>query len=157
MKKLLLSLILLLSINTISKAQAWDGKGDMKVGMGYMFYDYHLSNSIENFGSGISTYIDYGITEDISIGMGVNYNIQPTNFYFNLRSDYHFQNLLELNSNFDIYAGADFGLNTYEQLWDFEQRWSLGLHIGTRFMFTDVIGLYLEIGNRGNVGLMYNF
>ncbi len=157
MKKLLLSLIFLLSISTIGKAQAWDGKGDMKVSMGYMFYDYHFSNTTDDFGSGISTCIDYGITENISIGTGINYNTQPTNFYFNLRSDYHFQNLLELNSNFDIYAGADIGLNTYEQASDFDKIWSLGLHVGTRFMFTDVIGFYLEIGNRGNIGLMYNF
>ena len=157
MKKTLLFIAILLMINTISNAQAWDGKGDTKINISYEIYSTNLLNTYGNIGDGISASIDYGITENISIGTGIVYNPQYTNFYFNIRSDYHFQNLLELSSNFDIYAGADIGLNTYEQSWDFEQKWGLGLHIGTRFMFTDAIGLYLEFGNRGNAGLSYNF
>lgn len=155
MKKILISLVLLLSVNTIVNAQAWDGKGDTKINVGYEFYSYYPLNSIDDARDGISTSIDYGISENISIGSGINYNIKYTNFYFNLRTDYHFQNLLELRSNFDVYAGADVGLNTNYS--DFKKKIDFGLHVGTRFMFTDVIGIYLEIGNRGNVGLSYNF
>ena len=152
MKKLLLSLVVILSINTIANAQAWDGKGDTKISIGYEFYSYSTISNLGNTQDGLVTTIDYGITDNISIGTGINYNLNSTNFYFNLRSDYHFQHLLELSSNFDVYAGADIGLNTYH-----DNDWDLGFHIGSRFMFTDVIGIYLEVGNRGNIGLSYNF
>ena len=152
MKKLLFSIVLLLSINTIVNAQAWDGRGDTKINAGYEFYSYYPLNSIDDTRNGLSASIDYGITDNISVGSGINYNIKYTNFYFNIRSDYHFQNLFELSSNFDVYAGGDIGLNSY-----YKNNFDFGFHVGTRFMFTDAVGIYLEIGNRGNVGLSYNF
>ena len=152
MKRFLLFATLLLTINTISNAQAWDGKGDTKINVGYEFYGYSTTSNLGNTQDGLTSTIDYGICENISIGAGIKYNFVSTNFYFNLRSDYHFQNFFKLSSNFDVYTGADIGLNTYH-----ENNWDLGFHVGTRFMFTDAIGIYLEIGNRGNAGLSYNF
>lgn len=152
MKKILASLIILLSINTIVNAQAWDGKGDTKINIGYEFYGYSTTSNLGNTENGILSTIDYGITDNISLGTGVKYNFNSTNFYLNLRTDYHFQGLFELNSNFDVYAGADIGFNSY-----YENNYDFGFHIGTRYMFTDIVGIYLELGNRGNVGLSYNF
>lgn len=152
MKKTLLIITLLLAINTISNAQAWDGKGDTKINVGYEFYGYSIVSNLGNTQDAFVSTIDYGIADNISVGAGVKYNFTSTNFYFNLRSDYHFQNFFELSSNFDIYAGGDVGLNTY-----YKNDWDLGFHIGSKFMFTDAIGIYLEIGNRGNAGLSYNF
>jgi len=152
MKKLLVVFIILFTINTTIKAQSWDGKGDTKINVGYEFYGYSTISNLGNLQDGLTATIDYGITNNISVGTGVAYNFTSTNFYFNLRSDYHFQQFFELRSNFDVYAGGDIGLNTYHG-----NDWDLGFHIGTRFMFTDAVGIYLEVGNRGNVGLSYNF
>jgi len=152
MKKLLFTIIIIFSINITTNAQAWDGKGDVKINGGLEFYGYFPNNNITQDGNGMVATIDYGILENISIGSGANYNFVSNNFYLNLRADYHFQTLLELSSNFDIYAGADGGLNS-----TFDKQWDFGLHGGMRFMFTDAIGIYVEIGNRGNAGLSYNF
>ena len=152
MRKILFSIILLFTVNAIANAQAWDGKGDTKINVGYEFYNYSTLSNLGNLQDGLLATIDYGITNNISVGTGVDYNFNTTNFYFNIRTDYHFQHFFELSSNFDVYAGADVGFNTYH-----EKDWEFGFHVGSRFMFTDVVGIYLEIGNRGNIGLSYNF
>ena len=152
MKKVLFLVIVLFSINTITNAQAWDGKGDTKVSAGYEFYGFSIIDNIGNTENAVVSTIDYGISDNISVGTGVKYNFNSTNLYVNLRADYHFQHIFELSSNFDIYVGADIGLNTV-----YKQEWDMGLHIGTRFMFTDVVGIYFEIGNSGIAGLSYNF
>ena len=152
MKKILFSIIIILSINSTIKAQAWDGKGDLKLSAGYEFYGYFPNNDIGGVEDSFVSTIDYGITDYISVGSGVNYNFNLNNLYLNLRADYHFQHFFQLRSNFDVYTGADIGFVSL-----FQNDMDFGLHIGARFMFTDAIGIYLEIGNRGNAGLCYNF
>jgi long-subunit fatty acid transport protein len=152
MKKIFTLIIVLFTFSNLTNAQAWDGKGDLKINGGIEFYANNPKNDIHDTGMGLLSTIDYGVLDNISVGFGVNYNFDYTNFYFNLRGDYHFQSLLELSSNFDLYAGSDIGLNTY-----YNNDWDFGVHAGVRFMFTDAIGVFFEVGNRGNAGLTYNF
>jgi|LGVE01.1.fsa_nt_gb hypothetical protein len=142
MKKTFLIILFIIGITSLSYGQAWDGIGDKKVSAGLEFYGY---------GSGIVANYDYGIHDDFSVGGGINFNFDSSNFYFNIRGDYHFQRLLEMPSIFDLYAGLDLGFNT-----NHSSSFGFGAHLGGRYMFTDVIGLFVEIGSRGSVGVIYN-
>lgn len=83
-----------------------------------------------NFGTGASVFgipfyvsMDFGIHEDISIGpivsfrsyrervnvAGTSYNYAHNIFGFGFTGDYHFNNLLDIPREFDIYAGATVG------------------------------------------------
>jgi len=142
MKKILLTISIIIGVISTSYGQAWDGIGDKKASAGLEFY---------GFGTGIIGNFDYGIHEDISIGAGMNFNFDLNNLYINARGDYHFQRIFQLSSEWDAYAGLDLGFNT-----NYDNRIGFGAHIGGRYMFTDAIGAFLEIGNRGGLGVVFN-
>ena len=128
-------------------AQAWSGKGDQKIQVGFNGWGY---------GTGITGTYDYGLTKLISIGAGANFffdhnNNKYTNDDFGVfgRLNFHLQDPLGLPSKWDIYPGIDLGLlgksGTY-----------FGAHIGARYFFNDKFGVYLEAGNNGSLGVSFN-
>lgn len=142
MKKLFfISIISIFSLTNIN-AQAWEGVGSKYLSGGLEFY---------GFGTGAMVNFDYGIMEDFSIGAGLNYSFDVSNLYINARADYHFQRLLQLPSVFDVYGGLDIGYNT-----NFDPNIRFGVRAGARYMIFDTVGLFLEIGSRGNIGAVVN-
>lgn len=131
---------------------AYSGAGDIKFGVGA---------NIQSDATGIAATLDYGLGENISIGVkgfyllgvdeysnlvaGTTINADGTssiNFYedpeftdrFDLRARFsaHLSNVLNVSEAFDVYPGLDLGLKNF------------GAHIGSRYFFTDGIGVFAE-------------
>lgn len=134
----------LLFCGQMSFAQAWQGKGDQKAQVGFSGYGN---------GTGLTATYDYGISNILSLGAGVNfytsgYKDDQKTFLFG-RVNAHLQEPLNLSSKWDIYPGLDLGVlgNTFD----------LGAHIGVRYFFTNNIGAFIEAGNNGSIGVTFNF
>lgn len=125
-------------------SQAWSGVGDQKVQAGFNFYG--------NEGMGLKGSYDYGIADAISVGAGLGLyfgkNDQKSDFSIHGRFNYHMQELLSLDSKLDIYPGVTLGV--LGDTFDF------GAHVGVRYFFTDKIGGFVEVGNRGGLGVVIN-
>jgi hypothetical protein len=135
--------------------------------------DYSVMN--KNFldpGIGLGTYykgfpfgvsFEHGFTDAISIGAFVDYSSYNDNgfydyslhlLYFGVRGSYHFAKLLNINNpKFDPYAGVSLGY--YSASYSFAgdplpgaygSTIFPGVHVGARYMFTDMIGGFAEAG-----------
>lgn len=143
MKKLMLAVVGCFMITT-ANAQAWNGKGDQKVQAGLNVYG--------NEGLGLKGSYDYGIADAISVGAGLGLffgkNDQKSDFSLHGRFNYHLQDLLNLDNNLDIYPGLTLGV--------LGDSFDFGAHVGVRYFFTDKIGGFIEVGNRGGLGVVIN-
>ncbi|KAB1065068.1 porin family protein [Salibacter halophilus] len=99
--------------------------------------------------------------EDIR-GNGFNHNI----FGIVSRGNYHVNEVLELPSNFDIYAGLNLGLYIYDSPssypGDSSSGLGLGAQVGGRYYFDESWAVNLEIGggnaaSGGSFGVTKNF
>lgn len=119
-------------------------------------------------GWGVPVYLgfDYGISKDWSLGgqlsfqtddSGYNgYHYDSTAIGISANGNYHFNRVLNIPRNFDLYAGASL---TY-YIWNYDNynghahpdntSLGLGLQVGGRYFFTDKFGINLEFG--GNTG-----
>lgn len=146
MKKLLL-VCSMFFLGQMAFGQAWNGKGDQKIQVGFNGWGY---------GTGITGTYDYGLSKIISIGAGANFFFDHDNdkyadddFGVFGRLNFHLQEPLGLPSKWDIYPGVDLGLlgdsGTY-----------FGAHVGVRYFFNQNVGIYLEAGNNGSIGVSFN-
>lgn len=139
MKKTLVLLAILCV--SLGNAQAFIGNGDNKFQVG--------ANFQEN-GTGLNLSFDYGIGENISIGVSSTYllglsdglknnPIDDLNADFDNRFDVRARfnanlgNVINADENFDIYPGLSLGLKNF------------GGHLGARYFFTDGFGIYTEL------------
>jgi hypothetical protein len=166
MKKIFVTLVVLLS-GGIANAQAYKGEGDLK---------FQIGSNIQKGAAGLSSSIDYGFGENMSIGAQASFILNNAKYNdkdgrdakfldkvdVKVRFNANLGNVLKLDSKMDIYPGLHIGMR------------NLGLHGGFRYFFTDGFGLYAEGGfpiasfdnrdgyNRfnnqfvGNVGLSFN-
>lgn len=135
--------ILLLTILSFSavNAQAYKGKDDNKFQVG--------ANFQEN-GTGINVSYDYGIGENISIGLSTTYLLGVNDalknnadddlnadfdnrFDIRARFNANLGNVINVGDNFDVYPGLSLGLKNF------------GGHLGARYFFTDGFGVYTEL------------
>lgn len=142
MRTLLIFIIVLASFNSL-QAQNFTGKGDQKIQAGFNFYGY---------GTGIKASYDYGLNESFSIGVGANFfnsGLYSSGFFIFGRGAYHFQEIIDLPTELDVYIGAELGLigNTH---------FGIGGHIGARYEFTKNLSAFLEVGSNGAVGISLN-
>lgn len=133
--------ILLFTASTIF-GQAYSGKEDLKFQVGANFQDN---------GTGIVSTVDYGIGENISLGvqglyiLGVkDFSELPTfdtspeeaqfgdRFDVRVRFNAHLGNVINIDENFDLYPGLNLGLKNF------------GGHLGARYFFTPGFGVYTE-------------
>lgn len=139
MKKLIL-LLTVLSVSLVS-AQAYKGKNDNKFQVGANF---------QNNGTGLNISYDYGVGENISIGISSTYLLSidealttNTNEVLNADFDNRFDvrarfnanlgNVIKVDENFDLYPGLSLGLKNF------------GGHLGARYFFTEGFGVYTEL------------
>lgn len=127
-------------------AQAWSGKGDQKIQIGFNGYGY---------GTGITGTYDYGLSKIISVGAGANFFFDHDNdkykdndFGIFGRLNFHLQEPLGLPEKWDIYPGLDLGLLGDQTFF--------GAHVGVRYFFNNNVGIFLEAGNNGSVGVSFN-
>lgn len=132
MKKLIIFLFLtsVLHLN----AQSFIGKYDSK---------FQVGANIQKDGSGLNLSYDYGLGENISIGVSSTYLLGVAEeldadfgdrFDVKARFNANLGNVLEVDQNFDLYPGLSLSLKNF------------GGHVGARYFFTQGFGLYAEFG-----------
>ena len=138
-----MALMVLCSVS-FAHAQAFKGKGDKKAQVGV---------SVQNGGTGIHVSADFGLGENISLGLAATYLLASDNYSaynetiyvtqepnfidrFDLKARFNANlgNVFKLNPKMDIYPGLDLGLRNF------------GAHVGFRYFFTDGFGVYAEAG-----------
>lgn len=134
MKKLVFAALLLTSI--AGHSQVFKGKGDQKL-------DVDLS--LQHRGTGIAATYDYGIADNLSIGIQSTYAIGVSEAYdganfgrrFDARARFNANigNVIDVSDDLDLYAGINIGLHNF------------GGQIGARYFFTDGFGVNLEMVN----------
>lgn len=164
----------LLVIFTISfaNAQAPLEKGGIQLNAGF---------GASNWGTPVYVGLDFGLMQNITLGGELSYQAYNQGYYgysdykstiFGIQANgnYHFNELLDIPSKWDVYAGASLNyyswttkldgtkVNNYNDAEDF----GLGLQVGGRYFFTDSFGVNLQLGG-GNVtsgakfGITYKF
>jgi hypothetical protein len=138
--KTFFTLVTLLS-TTLFFAQAYSGKGDVKFGVGV---------NIQSDGTGISGTLDYGLGENISIGIQSIYLLGVEDYEsesfglvenpqfedrFDIRARFNANlgNVINISEAFDVYPGLSLGLKNF------------GAHLGSRYFFTNGFGVFGEI------------
>jgi len=136
-------------------AQSFE-QGDINVGGGI-----GLGNNTIAGGTGITAHAEFGVTEVISVGgylafSGTNYlGFRRNSLVIGGRGAYHFNELLTLPDELDLYAG----LGLYYEIVSSDldgyigpgNRLLFGVHLGGRYYFTDNIGAFAELGSAVSV------
>lgn len=135
MKKTL-TLIVLITTAFVN-AQAFRGKGDTK---------FDVTALIQERGSGIRISTDYGLGENISVGILTSYLLSASSDGTGDKPDFdrridlkarfsaNLGNVINIDEKLDIYPGLNLGLKNF------------GAHLGARYFFTDGFGIVSEIG-----------
>jgi hypothetical protein len=138
--KSFITIIALLCLQT-TFSQAFSGKGDVKFQVGANF---------QNNGTGIMGSLDFGLGENISVGIASTYllgidkvrdlegNEEPFAKFedridFRVRFNANLGNVINVDENFDVYPGL------YASLKNF------GGHLGARYFFTSGFGVFTEV------------
>lgn len=125
----------------LSFGQAYSGKGDVKFQVGANF---------QNNGTGIMGSLDFGLGENISVGVASAYllgidkvrdldgNEEPfakfdDRFDLKARFNANLGNVINVDDNFDVYPSL------YASLKNF------GGHLGARYFFTSGFGVFTEV------------
>ncbi len=121
MKKVLF-IIALISISFVN-AQAFEGKGDQK---------FQVSANIQDEATGINVTYDYGLGQNISVGLSSSYALSIDDrldadfgdrFDLKARFNANLGNVLNIDENFDFYPGLSLSLKNF------------GGHTGARYFF----------------------
>lgn len=156
MNKIKLSIICITIFSMSANAQIQKGTNLADLGLG-----------LSSYGTPIHLGFEHLITNEIGVGLAVNYTSYKDNGYLNdykwsfiyggLKGNYHFNKVLNIDSKFDVYGGLTLGYwkatlkdenNTYNN--------SLGNsaffsgQVGGRYFFTDKFNVFLEAGG-GNI------
>ncbi|MCB9335846.1 MAG: hypothetical protein H6586_06835 [Flavobacteriales bacterium] len=166
MKKLLVFAISIYTVYSI-KAQSPIEVGQSQINGGFGFSNY-----------GLPVYVgfDYGFKEDITLGAEASYRTYRDNIFgtkykhtimgFCANANYHFNTLLDLTPEYDVYGGLNIGFFTWSSSNNYPGSGAsglgLGLQIGGRYYFNDNLGVNLEFagGNAssgGKFGISYLF
>ena len=162
LKKTILILILLLLKSTTHAQNSLDnGQAQINVGLGF-----------SNWGIPVYIGADWGVDDNITVGAEFsyrNYNdrLNSTNYRHSIagalvNGNYHFNNLLDLPDNIDLYAGLNIGFYSFRYDRNYiGQRYSglgWGGQVGGRYFFSEKMGINIEIGggaalSGGKIGL----
>ncbi|MDG2431209.1 DUF6646 family protein [Flavobacterium sp.] len=133
MKKVLTALVLFTAC--MIQAQAYKGKGDAKGQIG---------TNLQDGGTGIYLSTDFGLGENISVGLTGNYLLSvranalgeipvfQDRIDLKARFNANLGDVFELGSKMDLYPGIDLGLKNF------------GGHLGFRYFLSDGFGLFTE-------------
>lgn len=124
--------IALLGAFCLVNAQAFKGKGDTL---------FNLGMNVQNGGTGILASTDFGMGENISIGVLASYllggsQIDTVDFEDRFDAKARFSanlgNVINVDPNFDLYPGLNLGVKNF------------GGHLGARYFFSDGFGIFSE-------------
>jgi outer membrane protein G len=129
--------LVLVLVAGFANAQAFKGKGDFKAQIGA---------SIQSKANGIFVSGDYGIGENMSVGVSTTYILGISGggklsdvkfkdkFDMKARFNANIGNVLKIDDNLDVYPGLSLGLKNF------------GAHLGVRYFFTNGFGVFTEFG-----------
>ena len=150
MNKILLVVVIAIAIGTVS-AQCPIAKGQAQLNAGV---------GLSGWGVPIYGGFDYGIHKDWTLGAEVSY-MSYREEYHNYKYDhsiigisgngnYHFNHVLNIPTDWDLYAGLNLGFYVWSSPDDYHGSHTSGLGIGAqlggRYYFTDSFGVNLELG-----------
>ncbi len=130
MKKLLF-IIALVSVSLVN-AQAFKGKGDQK---------FQVAGSFQDEATGINVTYDYGLGENISVGVASTYALGidsrldadfSDRFDLEARFNANLGSVIDIDDKFDVYPGLNLSLKNF------------GGHIGARYFFSEGFGVFTE-------------
>ncbi|MFL1012458.1 DUF6646 family protein [Flavisericum labens] len=122
-------------------SQAFIGQNDNK---------FQVGTNLQDNGTGLNLSYDFGIGENISVGisstylLGINDDLKnnanedlnagfDNRFDVRARFNANLGNVINVDENFDVYPGLSLGLKNF------------GGHLGARYFFTDGFGIYTEL------------
>ena len=169
MKKLFLSVSIIFLAATFAQAQSPLPKGAKQ---------FNARVGLSGWGVPVYVGMDFGVHPDISVGgelsfrghrhrhHGVSYRHSIIGVAAN--GNYHFNRLLQIPSNWDLYAGLNLGFYSWggdDHDDDHDHGHSgldLGAQIGGRYYFTPKVGINLEFGGGlafggGKIGISVRF
>lgn len=161
MKKVLLLLVFGFASAVTTMAQAPVGKGGAQFNAGLGF---------SSFGTPVYLGADFGVHRDFTVGPIFSYRNYGYRGYdqslvvLGVNGNYHFNNLLDIPSEWNFYAGLTLGYYVWGNN-DFPgaKDSDIGFtgQIGGRYFFTNKFGVNLEFGggtaSGGSLGITYKF
>jgi outer membrane immunogenic protein len=167
MKKSIIILLIAFITVLTANSQSPIGKGN-----------HQLNAGIGLSGWGIPLYVglDFGVHKDVSLGIEGSFRSYNENytgshyhssiFGLSFNGNYHFNTILEIPDNWDLYAGLNIGYFFWATSPDYPGTSSsglgLGAQIGGRYFLSKNFGLNLELGGNsgfsgGKFGITYIF
>ena len=150
MKKLVILLVLVVAMAAVF-AQSPIARGQTQVNAGV---------GLSGWGVPFYVGLDYGLSQDVSIGAEVSYrsyrqkiaqnywNHSVTGISGNL--NYHFNRILDIPQPWDFYAGLNVGYYVFstpnDYPGDYKSQLGIAGQVGGRYYFTDKFGVNLEFG-----------
>ena len=155
MKKIYLIITLIIATASSVLAQNPIAKGQAQLNAGV---------GLSSWGIPVYVGLDYGVHPNITIGGELSYRSYNKRYKdykyhhsiigFSGNANYHFNNLLDIPSDWDFYAGLNLGFYHWNSPNNYEGSYNsgigLGAQIGGRYYFTEKLGVNLELGG-GNV------
>lgn len=156
MKKQILVFVLLVSTSAFF-AQGPISKGQTQINLGV---------GLSSWGVPVYLGFDYGVHPDITLGAELSYRSYNDNWHsykyhhsiigFLGNANYHFNNVLNIPSPWDFYAGLNLGFYSWSSPKDYEGSHTsglgIGVQIGGRYYFSDKVGINLELGGGNTFG-----
>ena len=150
MKKTITFIIALLA-STAMFAQAPIAVGQSQLNLGV---------GLSSWGVPVYVGLDFGVHPDITLGPEVSFrsyrdNWAGTRYNHSIigisgNANYHLNRILNIPSNWDLYAGLNLGFFIWRSPDEYEGSRSSGLgitgQVGGRYYFTDTFGINLEFG-----------
>ena len=166
MKKQFLTIVLMIVTSAVF-AQSPIEKGQSQLNAGFGFSSWGLP---------VYVGLDYGIHKDFTIGGQLSYRSYSESFLakdynstvigISAIGNYHFNTLLDIEKEWDVYAGLNLGFNIWSTSSGYPGNHTsglgLGLQIGGRYYFSSNWAVNLEFGG-GNaasgaqIGISYKF
>ncbi|MFT5244031.1 MAG: hypothetical protein ACI8QQ_001964 [Psychroserpens sp.] len=131
MMKNILLILTLVSVSFVN-GQAFKGKGDQK---------FQVGANIQDEATGINVTYDYGLGENISVGISSAYSLGIDDrldagfgdrFDIKGRFNANLGSVLNIDENFDFYPGLNISLKNF------------GGHFGARYFFSEGFGVFTE-------------
>lgn len=166
MKKLLLTIIIFLLEVASANAQAPLEEGKLQINAGF---------GSTGWGTPVYVGLDYGLGNNFTLGGEISYrnykyySFSSTIIGFQGNGNYHFNEILNIPSEWDFYAGLS--LNYYNWSYDDDlgnnyfvddTNFGIGAQIGGRYFFNDKFAINVEGGggnatSGGKIGITYIF
>ncbi|MDD4755001.1 MAG: hypothetical protein PHG29_02880 [Prolixibacteraceae bacterium] len=150
MKKYTLTAVLIIALlQVFAQSPVPKGKSQFNAGLG-----------LSSWGVPVYLGLDFGVHNDITVGGELSYRGYHDNYNsikynhsvigISANGNYHFNSVLNIPTNWDLYAGLNLGFYIWDSAKDYPGSHTsglgLGAQIGGRYYFTDGVGINLEFG-----------